>query len=99
LLPVFHITGNELLGFELDLLLARQVFHHWIYTSSQPIYYFLKLNLCFSQAPGAYTYNPSYSGGRDQEDCSLRQSQANSSQDPILKKPFTKKGLAEWFKV
>jgi hypothetical protein len=27
------------------------------------------------------------------------QPQANSSQDTILKKPFTKKGLVEWLKV
>jgi hypothetical protein len=26
------------------------------------------------------------------------QPQANSSQDPILKKPFTKKGLEKWLK-
>jgi hypothetical protein len=32
-----------------------------------------------------HTCNPSYSGGRDQEDRGLRPSQANSSKDPILK--------------
>jgi hypothetical protein len=48
----------------------------------------------------AHTYNPSYSGGRDQEDCSLKPSEANSSRDPILKKPFIhKKVLVEWLKV
>jgi hypothetical protein len=31
----------------------------------------------------AHTCNPSYSGGRDQEDHSLRPALANSSQDPI----------------
>jgi hypothetical protein len=36
--------------------------------------------------------NPSYSGGRDQEDHSSKPPRANSSQDPILKKPFMKKG-------
>jgi hypothetical protein len=39
-----------------------------------------------------HTCNLSYSGGRDQEDRSLRSAPANSSQDPISKKPFTKKG-------
>jgi hypothetical protein len=29
----------------------------------------------------------------------LKPAQANSSQDPILKKPITKKGLVEWLKV
>jgi hypothetical protein len=38
----------------------------------------------------AHTCNPSYSGGRDQEDCSLKKIQANSLQDAILKKPFIK---------
>jgi hypothetical protein len=35
----------------------------------------------------AHAYNPSYSGGRDQEDHSLKPAQANSSQNPILKIP------------
>jgi hypothetical protein len=43
--------------------------------------------------------NPGYSGGRDQEDHSSKSAQANSSQDPISKKPITKNGLVEWFKV
>jgi hypothetical protein len=47
-----------------------------------------------TQAPVAHACNPSYSGGRDQRDCSLKPAQAHSSQDPILKKPITKKGLA-----
>jgi hypothetical protein len=34
----------------------------------------------------AHTCNPSYSGGRDQEDRSSKPAQANSSRDPILKK-------------
>jgi hypothetical protein len=49
--------------------------------------------------PVAHTCNPRYSGGRDQEDCSLKPSQANSSARPHLEKPFTKIGLVEWFKV
>jgi hypothetical protein len=43
----------------------------------------------------AHTYNPSYLGGRDQEDRSLKPAGANSSGDPILKKAFTKIGLVE----
>jgi hypothetical protein len=38
----------------------------------------------------AHTCNPSYSGGRDQEDHGLKPAQANSSQDPILRKLITK---------
>jgi hypothetical protein len=38
--------------------------------------------------PVAHTYNPSYSGGRDQEDCGLKPSLANR---PYPQKPFTKK--------
>jgi hypothetical protein len=47
----------------------------------------------------AYTYNPSYSGGRDQEDCNLKPAWANSSTRPYLKTPFTEIGLMEWLKV
>jgi hypothetical protein len=47
----------------------------------------------------AHTSNPSYSGGKDQEDHSLRPAQANSSVRLYLKKPFTKIGLVEWLKV
>jgi hypothetical protein len=39
-----------------------------------------------SQAWAAHAYNPSYSGGRGQEDHSSKLAQANSLQDPILKK-------------
>jgi hypothetical protein len=47
----------------------------------------------------AHTCNPSYSGGRDQEDQGLRPAQANSSTRSYLKKHFTKKGLVERLKV
>jgi hypothetical protein len=47
----------------------------------------------------AYAYNPSYSGGKDQEDCSSKPAQANTSMRPYFKKPFTKIGLVGWFKV
>jgi hypothetical protein len=40
-----------------------------------------------SQALVAHAYNPSYSGGRDQEDHGSKPAQANSAQDPILKNP------------
>jgi hypothetical protein len=38
----------------------------------------------------AHACNPSYSGGKDQEDCGLKPAQANSSARPYLEKPFTK---------
>jgi hypothetical protein len=47
----------------------------------------------------AHAYNSSYSGGRDQEDCGSKPAWTNSSQDPISKKSFTKRGLVEWLKV
>jgi hypothetical protein len=42
--------------------------------------------------PVTHSCNPRYSGGRDQEDHDSKPVQANSSEDPILKNPFTKKG-------
>jgi hypothetical protein len=47
----------------------------------------------------AHAYNASYSGGRDQEDHSLKPAWVNNSVIPYLKKPFTKIGLVEWLKV
>jgi hypothetical protein len=41
----------------------------------------------------AHAYNPSYSGGRNQEDRDSKPARANSSRDPISEKPFTKKGV------
>jgi hypothetical protein len=38
----------------------------------------------------AHTCNPSYSGGRDQEDHVSKPALANSLQDPILKKTLQK---------
>jgi hypothetical protein len=51
--------------------------------------------------PVAHAYNPNYSGGRDQEDLGSKPTQANSSQDPILKNSITKKrgALVKWLKV
>jgi hypothetical protein len=50
------------------------------------------LKTCCGQAPVAHTYNPRYLGGRDQEAHGSKPAQANSSQDPILKKPSQKWG-------
>jgi hypothetical protein len=43
----------------------------------------------------AHTYNPSYSGGRDQENHISKSAWANSSGDPILKKPYLEKRADE----
>jgi hypothetical protein len=50
-----------------------------------------------SRAPVSRTYNPSYSGGRDQEDHSSKPAQANSLRDPISKNPSQKRadGMAQ----
>jgi hypothetical protein len=39
-----------------------------------------------------HTCNPSYSGGRDQEDCGLKLALANSSWDSISKNPSQRAG-------
>jgi hypothetical protein len=41
--------------------------------------------------PVAHAYNPSYSGGRDQEDHGWRPAQGKCLRDPILKIPNTKR--------
>jgi hypothetical protein len=41
--------------------------------------------------PIAHTCNPSYSGGREQEDHGLKPTQAKSLRDPVSKIPNTKK--------
>jgi hypothetical protein len=46
----------------------------------------------------AHTCISSYSGGRDQEDCSSKPAQASSSRNPISEKTQHKKHLAEWLK-
>jgi hypothetical protein len=48
-----------------------------------------------SQVPVAHACNLSYSGDRDQEDHGSKPAQANSSQDPILRKTIHKKELVE----
>jgi hypothetical protein len=47
------------------------------------------------QPPVAHTYNPSYSGGRDQEDCSSKLAPANSSAKPYLKKEKKRKKTSQ----
>jgi hypothetical protein len=47
----------------------------------------------------AHACNPSYSGGKDQENRGSKPGQANCSQEPILKKTHHKKVLVEWLKV
>jgi hypothetical protein len=46
--------------------------------------------------PVAHTCNPSYSGGRDQEDHSLKPAWVNSFYDPISKNTQHKKGLVTY---
>jgi hypothetical protein len=46
-----------------------------------------------SQTPVAHAYNPSCSGGRDQEDLGSKPAWANSSRDPQHEKE-----LMEWLK-
>jgi hypothetical protein len=48
-----------------------------------------------SWAPVAHTCNPSYSGGRDQDDDGLKPAWGNSSQDLIMKIPITKRAGRE----
>jgi hypothetical protein len=52
-----------------------------------------------SQASLAHAYNPSYSGGKDEEDHSLKPVWANSLRDSLLKKNHHNKGPMEWLKV
>jgi hypothetical protein len=59
----------------------------------------LESNINHSWELVVHSCNPSYSGGRDQEDLCSKPAWANSSRDPILKKTFIKKGLVEWLKV
>jgi hypothetical protein len=52
-----------------------------------------------NQAAVAYSCNPSYSGGRAQEDQGLKPAWANSLRDSVFKKKNHKKRLVEWLKV
>jgi hypothetical protein len=71
---------------------------HW-FSNFLKIKPFFKDNLSQSQAPVAHTCNPSYSGGRDQEDCSSKPPQAKSLARPYLKEPFIKIWLVECLEV
>jgi hypothetical protein len=51
----------------------------------------IKFKRVSSWASAAHVYNPSYLGGRNQEHHSSKPAKANSSKDPISKKPITKK--------
>jgi hypothetical protein len=55
------------------------------------LYSLIAIKSIFCKVLVAHAYNPSYSGGRDQEDGSSKSAGANNLQDSILKKPFTKK--------
>jgi hypothetical protein len=50
-----------------------------------------------SWTPVAHTCNPSYSGGRDQEDCGLKSAPANSSRPHLETHPSQKRagGVAQ----
>jgi hypothetical protein len=60
----------------------------WHFSQSQkPTHYFSPLkDVSWSQVLVAHICNPSYSGGRDQEDRGWKPAQVNSFQAPILKK-------------
>jgi hypothetical protein len=47
----------------------------------------------------AHTYNPSYSGGRDREDCGSKPAWGNCLWEPISERSITKIGLVEWIKM
>jgi hypothetical protein len=55
-------------------------------------YIHLNIYAYISWALVAHSCNPSYSGGRDQEDHSSKPSQANNSGNPILKSSSQKYG-------
>jgi hypothetical protein len=57
-------------------------------------FFFKNLNC---QAPAAHACNPSYSGGRDQEDHGSKPAWANSFWDPTSKKPITHTHKKGWW--
>jgi hypothetical protein len=71
----------------------------WQYVSSL-LYVNFASNPIICWVPVDHTYNPTYLGGRNQEDGGMKPAQANSLQHTNLKIPNTKKrkGLAEWLK-
>jgi hypothetical protein len=66
------------------IILGKKLHHFKNDTSKNTVR--LTSKTCSSWVPVAHTYNPSYSGGRDQEDHSSKPDKANSLQDPISKK-------------
>jgi hypothetical protein len=46
---------------------------------------------------GGHACNPSYSGGRDQEDHGSKPAGANRSRDPVSKKPFNTHKKKGWW--
>jgi hypothetical protein len=60
-------------------------------------YYFKKT--ASKPGTGSSRLNPSYSGGRDQEDCGSKPAWENSLQDPISKKKKSQKRAVDWLKV
>jgi hypothetical protein len=59
----------------------------------------IKFNKQYSGAPVAHACNPSYSGGRNQEDCSLKPAQQSSASKTLSRKNPSRKGLMEWLKM
>jgi hypothetical protein len=69
--------------------------HHWLCPLTKGSTFLEKrenMRKNLQRAPVAHICNPSYSGGRDQEDCGSKPAQGNSSGDPISKIANTKKG-------
>jgi hypothetical protein len=72
----------------MNLYISAKKNHH-------KLFFFFKEKNKIKRVPVAHSCNPSYSGGRDQEDLSSRPAWANCSQDPISKNTQPKKGLVE----
>jgi hypothetical protein len=70
------------------------VLHHFLHFQCSSLFVLFKIQ-SFSRVLVAYAYNPSYSGGRDQEDCGSKPAWANSSARPYLKKKIPKKRACE----
>jgi hypothetical protein len=81
-IKMYLLVGSKLIFGKLLLFLLISLFY----------VVFIELRQQKSQALMAHACDPSYSGGRDQEDHSSMPSQTNSSQDPISKTLNTKNG-------
>jgi hypothetical protein len=73
--------------------------HAMVHMLSCLSFHFIVIKIQRGRMPEAQACNPSDSGNRDQEDCGLKPTQANSSMRPYLEEPFTKIRLVEWLKV